>query len=153
MKTLIAAIVVCLVSLSLSCGSDNSNSPTSTNPLHAISNGATLATATSYWGCEDCVPGFLLHMTFTDDGAFQTIVTGNGPGSTTCTGKVSQQNLNSFALGGSCSDANGSVKEITGITGSTSSGAFTAAATDVSMNGGAGYAGCAFTLVQGQQGQ
>ena len=155
MKTLIAVMMV-LCFLSVGCGGGSKTSSTFSNPLPAISNGPTLATVTSYWGDEDCVSGYLMGIEFASDGSFQSIVTGTGPGSTTCTGNVIYQPTGAeLILGGSCSGPGpgGDIANMTGIVGSTSSGSFTAASTTVSMNQGATYDGCRFTLEQGQQGQ
>jgi hypothetical protein len=146
------AAVLCLCVLAIGCGGGNSSS--NSNPLAPISNGATLATGTSYWACETCVPGFLLHLQFATDGSFETIITGNGPGSTTCTGTVTyppnQPKGTEFILGGSCTGGTDDIQTMTGIQGTTASGGFTATTTTVSMNQDSTYNGCSFTLVQGQ---
>lgn len=147
--------VICLCLLLIGCGGGSGSKSVGTNPALAISNGATLATATSYWACESCVPGYLLHLTFASDGSFRTIVTANGPGSATCTGTVAyppnQPVGTELILGGSCSGGDDYIETIGGILGSTRSGGFTATSTTVSMNQDSTYSGCSFTLVQGQQ--
>lgn len=157
MKTLIAAIVVCL--LLAGCGSGNkANSPV--NPTNSVNNGQTLATATSYWACESCIPGYAIGIEFAANGQFQTIITGTGPGSSTCVGTVTQAvpgaPTSYFLLGGSCSGmavqgiGYPSISEIKSLSGSISSQAMSVTMTS-NIDPDMTYSDCAFTLVQGQQ--
>jgi len=147
-----AALLLC--ALSLSCGSNKSSTPSGPQSLN---NGATLATVTSYWANEECVPGYVMGIEFAANDQFQTIITGSGPGSTTCVGNVGQYGQGGYlTLGGSCSGATGpngsymEIEEITSISGSTASGSMTASLT-TSMQPGVTASNCAFTLVQGKQ--
>jgi hypothetical protein len=94
MKTLIALVVVCL--LAAGCGGARSagNSTTTKSSAPAFSNGATLATATSYWSAPVCAITLLTGQTvtrpidfaLTNDGGFESTFSGS-----TCKGTYVMQ--------------------------------------------------------------
>ena len=87
---------LCLCLLAIGCGGSKGNAPI--NPTNSVNNGQTLATVTSYWACESCIPGYLIGIEFAVDGQFQTIITDSGPGSSTCVGTLSQEGEGGYLL-------------------------------------------------------
>ena len=167
MKTLPAVLLLC--ALLVGCGGGSgSNSNPNPNPaqasVKAISNGATLATATSYW-LTGQTPYGIIGLTITSDGAFQTTFYGsNGPPivySATCTGQYSFPSANNnltVLLGGTCSGTSGEplsfIESMTSISGSISSGSFSPQFASLSVNGGTvTNAQLAFTLCVGGEGE
>lgn len=163
MRKTVLAVMLLLSALSVSCGGGsnaNSNSNPAQASVQAISNGATLATATSYW-LTGQTPYGIIGLTITSDGAFQTNLYGYG---STCTGQYTfppannQPNLTVLLGGNPCSGNSGEppsfIVSMTSISGTTKSGAFSPSSITLSVeNKTINNAQAAFTLCVGGEGE
>lgn len=152
-----ALLAVSLCFVAAACGSGKTSGPT---PSSSYTNGATLATATSYWSGSCAVT--LLHgqivpqtvdLTFTNDGAAESTVAGSK-----CQGTYSleQQGGMNVAMTITTSCTNNYVAGLLNPIGSTSSGSFQVTSGDVFEGSDLGFAGangqpCDFALIQGQE--